>query len=78
MQESTACELLINRPARRGYKSMPEHVNHMDKAMKGHIIVNNMDPGSRKVLGEFLHQHDPEIWERSSEELKEAIIMNNL
>ena len=44
----TACELLINRPARRGYKSMPEHVNHLDKAMKGHIIVNHMDPEIEK------------------------------
>lgn len=66
----TACELLINRPERRGYKSMPEHVNHLDKAMKGNIIVNNMDEKSRKVLGEFLKNHDAGIWERSNEELK--------
>ncbi|MBS4204675.1 YwhD family protein [Lederbergia citrea] len=69
----TACELLINRPARRGFKSMPEHVNHLDKAMKGHIIVNNMDKDSRKVLGAFLKQHDEGIWERSSEHLKEEL-----
>ncbi|MCJ8007875.1 YwhD family protein [Lederbergia wuyishanensis] len=70
---ATACELYINRPARRGYKSMPEHVNHMDKAMKGKIIVHNMDEESRKRLGIFLEQHDPEMWERSSEELKKEL-----
>ncbi len=66
----TACELYINRPARRGYKSMPEHVNHMDKAMKGKVIVHNMDAKSRKVLANFLKSHDEGMWERSSAELK--------
>lgn len=69
----TACELYINRPARRGYKSMPEHVNHMDKAMKGQIIVHNMDEESRKKLGIFLKEHDQEMWDRSSEKLKEEL-----
>lgn len=68
----TACELYINRPARRGHKSMPEHVNHMDRAMKGHVIVHNMDATSREVLANFLQNHDEEMWERSSAELKEA------
>ncbi len=67
-----ACELYINRPARRGFKSMPEHVNHMDKAMKGHIIVNNMDERSREVLANFLKKYDQKMWARSSDELKQA------
>ncbi|MFD1708699.1 YwhD family protein [Siminovitchia sediminis] len=67
-----ACELLINRPARRGFKSMPEHVNHMDKAMKGMVIVDHMDAKSRKVLADFLKDHDKGMWERSSAELKES------
>ncbi|MBS4206833.1 YwhD family protein [Bacillus sp. FJAT-50079] len=70
----TACELLINRSIRRGYKSMPEHVNHLDRAMKGKIIVEQMDEKSRKLLGEFLRGHDEQIWERSSEELKQSLM----
>lgn len=66
----TACELLINRPARRGYKSMPEHVNHLDKAMKGHVIVHNMDEKSRNILGNFLKEYDKDMWQRANEELK--------
>lgn len=68
----TACELYINRPARRGYKSMPEHVNHMDKAMKGKVIVDNMDEPSRKSLATFLIKHDEGMWERSNESLRSA------
>lgn len=69
----TACELFINRPARRGYKSMPEHVNNMDKAMKGKIVLDKMDEKSRHVLADFLKNHDQEIWERSSDELKSSL-----
>ncbi|MFS0644741.1 YwhD family protein [Siminovitchia sp. 179-K 8D1 HS] len=68
-----ACELWINRPARRGYKSMPEHVNHLDKAMKGRVIVRHMDQPSRKVLADFLKNHDEKIWLNSSDELREEL-----
>lgn len=70
----TACELLINRAERRGYKSMPEHVNHMDKSLKKHIIVDNMDNKSKKVLRDFLKEYNEEFWELSSDELKEALL----
>ncbi|MEK3888548.1 YwhD family protein [Bacillus sp. FSL K6-3431] len=67
----TACELLINRPARRGFKSMPEHVNHLDKAMKGQTIVQNMDEKSRKILADFLKKYDEGMWIRSNSTFKE-------
>lgn len=66
----TACELIADRAARRGYKSLPEHVNRMDKSMKGHFIVDHMDESSKKVLAEFLKEQEGGIWERSSEQLK--------
>ncbi|WP_370873939.1 YwhD family protein [Oikeobacillus pervagus] len=69
----TACEMTVNREIRRGYKSLPEHVNRMDKSMKGHIIVDHMDEKSKKVLGEFLKNHDENIWRHSSEELKSSL-----
>src|SRR5690606_1912006 len=68
-----SCELYINRPARRGFKSMPQHVNHMDKAMKGKIVVDSMDDKSRLALADFLKKHDEGMWERSSDELKQAL-----
>ena len=38
----TACYLLVNKSIRRGYKSMPEHVNMMDKSMKHKIIIDHI------------------------------------
>ncbi|WP_018661271.1 YwhD family protein [Heyndrickxia acidiproducens] len=69
----TACEMVINKEKRRGYKSLPEHVNRLDKSMKRHIIVDHMDDRSKKVLANFLQEQNQEMWVLSSDELKAAL-----
>ncbi|WP_066188149.1 MULTISPECIES: YwhD family protein [Gracilibacillus] len=69
----TACEIIVDRPIKRAYKSMPEHVNRMDKSMKGHVIVDHMDEKSKQLLGDFLREFDASMWELSSDELKQAL-----
>lgn len=69
----TACEMTVDREIRRGYKLLPEHVNRLDKSLKRHIIVDHMDESSKKVLAEFLQNHDKGMWERSSEQLKKDL-----
>ncbi|WP_408008677.1 YwhD family protein [Pseudalkalibacillus sp. A8] len=68
-----ACELQVDAEARRGYKSMPEHVNNMDKALKKKVVVDNMDDKSKALLKKFLIEHNEEFWERASEEVKNAL-----
>ncbi|MGG1397022.1 YwhD family protein [Bacillus salipaludis] len=70
----TACEMTVDREIRRGYKSLPLHVNYMDKSLKRHIIVDHMDEKSKKVLAEFLRNHNADLWENSSEELKKGLM----
>lgn len=48
-------EIRVDRSIKRAYKSMPEHVNHMDKSMKGHYIVEHMDEKSLKLLADFFY-----------------------
>ncbi|WP_099360865.1 YwhD family protein [Fredinandcohnia onubensis] len=69
----TACEMTVDRSIRRGYKSLPEHVNRMDKSLKRHIMVDFMDDKSKKLLSDFLINHNKEIWDNSSDELKEGL-----
>ncbi|WPK12569.1 YwhD family protein [Lysinibacillus louembei] len=66
----TACEMVVNREKRRGYKILADHVNKMDKSMKRQIIVDHMDDVSKKVLADFLQQHNSELWQRSEEKLR--------
>ncbi|GGM32888.1 hypothetical protein GCM10011351_18650 [Paraliobacillus quinghaiensis] len=66
-------EIRVDRSIKRAYKSMPEHVTHMDKSMKGQYIVEHMDDESKELLGDFLREFDPVMWENAADELKEAL-----
>ncbi|MCM3574554.1 YwhD family protein [Mesobacillus subterraneus] len=72
----TACEMTVNREIRRGYKSLPEHVNRLDKSIKRHIIVEHMDEKSKQILADFLKKHDSGMWERSEDKLKNDLLAN--
>ena len=50
----TACEMVVNREKRRGYKILADHVNKMDKSMKRNIIVDHIDDKSKQILADFL------------------------
>jgi uncharacterized protein YqjF (DUF2071 family) len=69
----TACEMQVDAVARRGYKSLPEHVNRMDKSMKGRVMVSEMDESARRVLGNFLKDHDEGMFSRSGDEIKSLV-----
>lgn len=66
----TACEMVVNREKRRGYKVLADHVNRMDKSMKRNIIVDHMDDKSKQILVDFLSTHNKEMWERSEPKLR--------
>lgn len=66
----TACEMVVNREKRRGYKILADHVNKMDKSMKRKIIVEHMDAASKKTLADFLKNHDEAMWLNSDEQLR--------
>lgn len=68
-----ACELTVDRSIRRGFKNFPQHVNYMDKSLKGHILVDHMDDDSKKVLEEYLKTFNEDMWKRSDEKLKEDL-----
>lgn len=69
----TACEMVVNREKRRGYKILADHVNRMDKSMKRKIMVDNMDAPSKKVLRDYLRGHNLEMWERSEQQLRDDL-----
>ncbi|MBD7943982.1 MULTISPECIES: YwhD family protein [Psychrobacillus] len=68
-----ACEMVVNREKRRGYKILADHVNRMDKSMKRQILVDFMDNRSKEILKSFLQSHNLEIWERSDIKLHQDL-----
>ncbi len=65
-----ASELLVDKKNRRAYKSMAEHVGNMEKSLKGKIVVAHMDDKSKLILKEFLETFKDDMWENSTDELK--------
>ena len=65
-----ASELRVDRPNKRAYKSLAEHVTHMEKSLKHQVVVEHMDDKSKKLLGDFLKEFNQEMWDNASDELK--------
>ncbi|GAA0605595.1 YwhD family protein [Virgibacillus siamensis] len=67
-------EIRVDRSIKRAYKSMPEHVTHMDKSLKGKIMIEHMDDHSKKLLKDFLADFEGgDYWNNSGNVLKEAL-----
>lgn len=69
----TACEMLIDSEARRGWKILADHVNKMDAALKRRIILEGLNDQERAALKTCLIEHNEEMWNNSTEELKEQL-----
>jgi len=72
----TASEVRVSKEERRiklGYKSLPEQVNFLDKALKGKFLLNHVDSISKKLLYQFLTDFNEEYWKHSPEELKQQL-----
>lgn len=68
-----ASELLVDREARRAFKSMPQHVKHMEQSLKGEYELDHLDDTSKQLLREFLIEFDEDYWKRSPDTLKNAL-----
>ncbi|TMV43672.1 hypothetical protein FE783_34670 [Paenibacillus mesophilus] len=70
---ATACEMLVDSEARRGWKILADHVNKMDYALKGRIILDGLSETEKAALRNVLIGHNAEWWERSGEALKQGL-----
>ncbi|WP_169090186.1 YwhD family protein [Paenibacillus sp. PL91] len=70
---ATACEMLIDSEARRGWKILPDHVNKLDQALKRRYNLGELGDVEKAALRKLLEEHNLEWWDRSPEELKQAL-----
>lgn len=69
----TACEMLVDSEARRGWKILADHVNKMDYALKGRIVLDGLNETEKQALKQVLVSHNAEWWERSGDALKQGL-----
>jgi hypothetical protein len=70
---ATACEMIVNPEARRGWKILADHVNKLDYALKRRFVLEGLSDTERSALKTLLVSHNAEWWERSPEQLKAAL-----
>ncbi len=68
----TACDMLVDSEARRGYKILADHVNKMDRAMKRKVILDGLNDKEKALLKQALIANNAEMYERSAV-LKETL-----
>lgn len=69
---ATACEMLIDTEARKGWKILAEHVNKMDYAMKRRVMLDDLGSKEKAQLKQVLVDNNAEWYERS-EAIKTAL-----
>lgn len=66
----TACPILVDEEARRGWKILADHVNRMDYALKRRFMVQELNVQEKEALKQALIAHNTEWFENSPEDLK--------
>lgn len=69
----TACEILVDTEARRGWKILADHVNKMDYALKRRIILDGLNEVEKAALKNQLMEHNQEWWHHSEDALKQGL-----
>lgn len=70
---ATACEMLVDTEARRGWKILADHVNKLDHALKRRINLSELGQEEKAAFRKLLIAHNEEWWNNSSDELKQAL-----
>lgn len=70
---SAASELLINYETRRAFKSMPQHVKHMEQSLRGEYVLDHLDDKAKSLLREFLKDFDETLWSNAPQALHDAL-----
>ncbi len=70
---ATACEMLIDEEAKRGWKILADHVNRMDYAMKRRILLDGLNEPEKAALKNCLTSYNEAYWNNSGDELKQAL-----
>jgi hypothetical protein len=69
----TVCEMAIDSEARRGFKILADHVNRMDYALKGRLMLDGLDDVEKAALRKVLIDNSPDMWEHSTDALKNGL-----
>ncbi|MDI3328184.1 MAG: YwhD family protein [Alicyclobacillaceae bacterium] len=68
-----ACDMWIDDESKTGYKRLAEHVNQMDRAVKGRIELGALSREQKQRLARFFAEEHGEVWEATDREIRDRI-----
>lgn len=69
---ATVSTVVVDPQRQTAYKSLAQQVNQIGRAMQGHLTLDPLNVETKLKLKEQLMALSPQLWERSSEALKQA------
>lgn len=70
---ATACPMLIDTEAKKGWKILADHVNRLDYSIKRRYMVDDLAANEKAALKQLLMNHNMEWWNNTPDTLKEAL-----
>jgi hypothetical protein len=64
--------MTIDRETGKGFKILADHVNRMGYALKRRVMIDELDETEKRNLKQLLIEHNPQMWDNASDELKRA------
>ena len=70
----TACEMSVDPEQRKGFKILADHVNRMDYALRGRVLLEDLNEQEKNALRNVLIANNQEIWDATPESIKQALV----
>jgi hypothetical protein len=70
----TACEMSVDPEQRKGFKILADHVNRMDYALRGRVLLEDLNEQEKNALRNVLIANNQEIWDATPETIKQALV----
>ncbi|GMA62237.1 YwhD family protein [Alicyclobacillus fastidiosus] len=65
-------ELWIDSANKLGYKKLSDHVNQMDKAVRGQVDLSRMSSEAIQKVGQYVQTIRPDLWENATDAFRSA------
>ncbi|MDI3256423.1 MAG: YwhD family protein [Kyrpidia sp.] len=68
-----ACEMWVDGEAKTGFKRLAEHVNQMERAVKGRVDLDVLTPDEKRRLAAFFAAEHRDVWEAAPAAVRDAL-----
>ncbi|MBX6396269.1 MAG: YwhD family protein [Alicyclobacillaceae bacterium] len=68
------CEMWVDQESKTGYKRLGEHVNQMDRAVKGRVELGVLTAEEKERLARFFAEEHRDVWEATAQQIRDDML----